>query len=227
MQVSLFAPVLEGLVVPSPVPPQQPLHVLGTVSAYASQLFYVEAREYSRDPQLGHWLEKLAERIKERVLRAVDKIDASPTAKRLSYHGVTTAQMRETIDAALQLAIEKQLRQAAAPDSQTRTKEQVIRTQSATMPSEIAADQPISKQIAELCDECRWTVEELAEAVELSPRSVYRHLSEDAAPRKRQLAAYEKAFSTKLKRQVTFKRQVNVKSQQSVILACIRTSKCQ
>jgi predicted transcriptional regulator len=48
------------------------------------------------------------------------------------------------------------------------------------------------------------TIEKLADAVGISPRSVKRHLSGDAAPRPENLGAYEQVFSEKLKRQVRF-----------------------
>lgn len=57
---------------------------------------------------------------------------------------------------------------------------------------------PIGTQIDDLRKECRLTVEELADALDVDPRSVYRHLSGKADPRSRHLAAYEKLFSQKL-----------------------------
>lgn len=56
----------------------------------------------------------------------------------------------------------------------------------------------IASQIEDLRIECRLTVEDIAEALSVSPRSVYRHLSQGAIPRARQIAAYEKLFSEKL-----------------------------
>ncbi|HET6843207.1 MAG TPA: helix-turn-helix transcriptional regulator [Candidatus Angelobacter sp.] len=60
----------------------------------------------------------------------------------------------------------------------------------------------IGNQIDDLRCECEMTVEALAEALHLTPRSVYRHLSGQADPRKTHLAAYAKVFSGKLQRQV-------------------------
>jgi DNA-binding XRE family transcriptional regulator len=57
---------------------------------------------------------------------------------------------------------------------------------------------PLGTQIDSLRKECRMTVEELADALDVTPRSVYRHLSGEADPRPRQIAAYEKLFSQKL-----------------------------
>jgi len=59
-------------------------------------------------------------------------------------------------------------------------------------------EKPINKQLDAFRRECRLTVEDLAEAIEVAPRSVYRHLSGEAVPRPRQIAAYESLFSNRL-----------------------------
>jgi DNA-binding XRE family transcriptional regulator len=56
----------------------------------------------------------------------------------------------------------------------------------------------LKQQLDDLRNECRLTVEDLAEALNVAPRSVYRHLSGKAIPRNRQIAAYEKLFSKQL-----------------------------
>jgi DNA-binding transcriptional ArsR family regulator len=53
-------------------------------------------------------------------------------------------------------------------------------------------------QIERLRVESRLTIEDLAEAIELTPRSVSRHLAGEAVPRLRQIAAYERVFTRKL-----------------------------
>ncbi len=67
---------------------------------------------------------------------------------------------------------------------------------------EAAPPATIATQIERLRDECLWTNEDLAEAVNLSSRQVSRHVSGESAPYKRNIAAYERVFSNKLKRQV-------------------------
>lgn len=62
--------------------------------------------------------------------------------------------------------------------------------------------EPLNQQIEALRVECRMTVEELAEGLDVTPRSAYRHLSGEASPRDRHIAAYEKLFSQKLGRKV-------------------------
>jgi hypothetical protein len=60
----------------------------------------------------------------------------------------------------------------------------------------------LSNQIDDLRDKSRLTVEDLAEGVGLAARSVYRHLSGEAIPRKRQIAAYEALFTKKLSKPI-------------------------
>ena len=60
----------------------------------------------------------------------------------------------------------------------------------------------VGEQIDSLRAECRYTVEELAEKLGIQPRSVYRHLSGEAIPRKPHLGAYERVFSERLGRKV-------------------------
>jgi DNA-binding XRE family transcriptional regulator len=75
----------------------------------------------------------------------------------------------------------------------------------------------ISSQIDDLRNECRMTVEDLADALDVTPRSIYRHLSGEADPRSRQIAAYEKLFSEKLAKPIrlntSVKRQTSSKRQ--------------
>jgi DNA-binding XRE family transcriptional regulator len=58
------------------------------------------------------------------------------------------------------------------------------------------------ESIKELREECRMTVEQLAEAVKMSARSVERHESGDSAIRLSNLREYESVFSKKLNRTI-------------------------
>jgi hypothetical protein len=64
------------------------------------------------------------------------------------------------------------------------------------------AEETVAAQIKSLRDECRWTNEQLAEAADLSARQVARHVSGEAMPYKRNIAAYERLFSNELKRKI-------------------------
>ena len=63
-----------------------------------------------------------------------------------------------------------------------------------------------AEQIQELRDECRWSMEKLAEKTGFDVRTVRRHLSGEAQPRLNNLAIYETAFSKELKRKIVVKR---------------------
>ena len=93
-----------------PAPPRLPEHLRATLMAYARRLFLVEANEYPASPQIERWFTKLAERVTERVMRAVEYIDQPSflgtilKAKQiygLSYHGLTDLQIRQAIGSAL------------------------------------------------------------------------------------------------------------------------------
>ena len=73
---------------------------------------------------------------------------------------------------------------------------------SSTPPSPAKSVDSIGAQINRLREECRFSVEELAEEVELETRSVQRHIADVHIPHNRHLRAYERTFSKLLNRQV-------------------------
>jgi hypothetical protein len=93
----------------APPPPRLPEHLRLTLCDYARRLFLTESNEYPVSPQIEMWLTKLAERVTERVMRAVESLDQTLLdtllkTKRiygLTYHGLTVAQMREAIGSSL------------------------------------------------------------------------------------------------------------------------------
>lgn len=73
----------------------------------------------------------------------------------------------------------------------------------------------IGQQLEKLRLECGWSAEELAERVDITPRSVYRHLSDEDRPSKLNLAKYARAFTQHLERTVVIDRtSVNVTKRQ-------------
>jgi hypothetical protein len=60
----------------------------------------------------------------------------------------------------------------------------------------------IAAQLQRLRKECNWSAGRLAEAVKFDPRTVTRHLSGETVPHLRNISAYERVFSNRLKRQV-------------------------
>lgn len=66
----------------------------------------------------------------------------------------------------------------------------------------VATADSVGSQLNRLKDECHLTAEELAEKIDIDPRSVQRHLAGTSVPHARHLRAYEKEFSKLLNRKV-------------------------
>lgn len=64
----------------------------------------------------------------------------------------------------------------------------------------------VSSQLNRLREECRFTVEALAEAIGVDPTTVSRHLSGAATPQLRTLGAYDRTFSNKLGRKMVIEK---------------------
>jgi hypothetical protein len=110
----VFAPpiILQIISGSAPSPqgiPKRPLELIAILNAYARALFDTEFREYPSDPRLPHWMMKLAERTGDRVMRIVAELEVSSLLAKLSYHGVTASQMRETVDRTLNQAVQDHL----------------------------------------------------------------------------------------------------------------------
>jgi hypothetical protein len=109
MRVKSFFPPDE------PVPPQQPEHLLREIKWYAERLFKVEADYYDpfrSDIRYGGWLTSLANRVRERVMKALEKLETSDTNALhkfvgvtggliLGYHGLTESRIEEILMAVL------------------------------------------------------------------------------------------------------------------------------
>ena len=95
-------------------PPERSLHLRTAFNFYAVALFNEEASHYPLDPLLGRWLEKLAERIRDRVMKTVATIEAIGLSSHLSYRGLTEAQKHATISDALRNAKQIRLQKMAS-----------------------------------------------------------------------------------------------------------------
>jgi DNA-binding transcriptional ArsR family regulator len=198
-----------------PPTPKSPNKLRRVLALYAECSFENEAAYYPSDPQSLHWLAKLTDRITARILNTVTQVEkaGSPRDVSLQHHGLTESDMREAISNTLSERVKARFiatgtdqikADIASLLRNTKTQPAVAATASGPTENTHIFD-ALSEQIDDLRNECRWTVEELAEVIDVAPRSVYRHLSGEATPRKRQVAAYEKAFSDKLKRPVLLK----------------------
>jgi len=201
----------------TPVPPQAPEHLRRQIDWYASSLFKTEAEQYEQfrsDARYGMWLASLADRIRERVLKNLEILENSDTGALhnlmgvrggliLGYHGLTTQEVEKGLRTLL-LEICGQYERGIAP-SQSDTVDAICPLPQAQSETHGAAES-ISEQIKRLKDECDITAEEIAEVLGVVPRSIWKHLAGTTVPRRGHLAAYERLFSDRLKRSVTFQK---------------------
>jgi DNA-binding transcriptional ArsR family regulator len=197
-----------------PVPPQRPQHLLHEIEWYAERLFKAEADYYEQlrsDIQYGSWLDGLANRVRARVLKNLDTLESSVSGTMiLGYHGLTKPRIEEH----LMLTLSKyrlQYEQGIA-DSQrgAATSHHLLNVPNQS--GSPKASEPLAEQIKRLKDECDITAEEIAEALGVVPRSIWKHLAGTTVPRRGHLVAYERLFTERLGRSVTFQK-VSKKSQ--------------
>jgi DNA-binding transcriptional ArsR family regulator len=204
----------------TPVPPQAPEHLRNQIHWYATDLFKTEADQYEQfrsDVRYGGWLSNLSDRTRERVMKALDRLESSdPLAKMigvtgsrgliLGYHGLTTQGVEEELRIML-LELRGQYERGTAP-GQTSAADVLP-------PPQVQAESPklsepsresLAEQIKRLKDECDITAEEIAEALGVVPRSIFKHLSGKAVPRRGHLVAYERLFTDRLGRSVTLQK---------------------
>jgi hypothetical protein len=197
-----------------PVPPQRPQHLLHEIEWYAERLFKVEADYYERlrsDIQYGLWLDGLANRVRARVLKNLETLESSvPNTSILGYHGLTKPRIEEYL--MLMLTKYRLQYEQGISDSQRGA---ATFSSSAQVPNQSGspkAAEPLAEQIKQLKDECDITAEEIAGALGVVPRSIWKHLAGTTLPRRGHLAAYERLFTERLGRLVTFQK-VSKKSQ--------------
>lgn len=87
-----------------PSPPRQPIAFGKCLAEYALELFDGEAHQYPKDERLVLWLEKLSQRVEERIMGHIPRIGLDPLRgdlnNNLTYH-LTEQKMLEAIRAAL------------------------------------------------------------------------------------------------------------------------------
>ncbi|MGA3371635.1 MAG: hypothetical protein ABSC48_07725 [Terracidiphilus sp.] len=194
----------------TPVPPQAPQHLLSRIKSYASLLFRTEANQYEQfrsDARFPVWLSRLSDRVLARTLTALDRIeDGDPDALLVGYHGLSRPEVEKTLRQILR-EIAQQYEQGKVPlpiaGESTKTEPQLDQDERGTISKE-----SLAAQIKRLQNECEITAEAMAVAIEVEPRSIYRHLAGTAVPRPKHIAAYENLFSERLGKSVTLKRPV-------------------
>lgn len=172
-----------------PIPPKQPIRLGEILKGYARALFDAEAGRYPVDnPDLEMQLENLAERTE---IRTIQTSFQGTWAGSLTYHATAETmqeKVHEAIEAHIQTYLHPRIEQAAIVEKQLSPKP--------------ATGETVATQISRLREECRLTIEELAERIGIEPRSIQRHESGACLPYTRHLRVYEREFSKLLNRQV-------------------------
>ncbi len=213
MRVPRFIPASQ------PVPPQTPEQLLAYLRSYAAELFKIEADSYHEFVNAGPypaWIGALEERILKRVLKAVEKIESADPNLILGFHGLAPHRMENELRGTLWEVANPYRWSVPGADVAARLIDAAHKstrklTQAVQPPTPIPAEDrkpSIAEQIRTLQDECNLTAQVLADALEIDPRSVFRHLAGEAVPRRGHIAAYERLFSEKLGRTVRIKTSV-------------------
>jgi hypothetical protein len=194
----------------SPVPPPAPKQLLGAFRWYSSMVFGTEADQYDQFRKDGHystWLSSLAERTIARVLSAIKKLDESdPEALLLAYHGICNDEIEQDLKTMLG-EIRSQYEQGIAPSQRKNVLSFTPTAGPPEAPQPSAPQQEsVAEQLKRLQADCDLTAQEMADALRVDPRSIFRHLAGETRPRRTHLAAYEKLFSERLGKPITLKK---------------------
>ena len=164
-----------------PPMPKQPIKLLNLLKGYALFLFRREEKHYPDSAELALWRSSLAETIEDMVMDNVAKIESG--MRSLQFHA-SLDQMRESVREALAY----ELGDLSHKESQQKERLQL--------------EQSTAHRLEVLIEESRMKNEEVAAAIGISVRSLYRHL-DGGTIRKANQQAYVDFLSQKLGRKVT------------------------
>lgn len=101
--------LISSVKAPQIPPPTSPNALKLLLGQYAAALFESEATYYPNDPELPHWLKKLAERVTSSVLNRVAQVEHAGTFRyvSLTYHNVQLPEMQKAINVALEPEVRK------------------------------------------------------------------------------------------------------------------------
>ena len=204
-----FSEEIKGL----PPPPPQPIRLFKILEEYACALFDAEATKYPPSREHPCWLHDLGERIEARVINSL-----RPNFSGTLTHHATAEEMAKAVHDSLISHVEdciSGIQRLPSPPISTGAVQlsPTANGQPVITSREAQRYKTIGEQIKKLCNDCLVSVEELADAIHVSPRSVYRHLSDSDRPSKRHWAAYEKYFTAKLQRPVRLQGPLDVERQ--------------
>ena len=190
-----------------PVPPRRPSQLLKTFQSYAQELFNAEAAKYKPfrlDGRFPTWLARLSDRIAVHLQKVWVQLEESDPKSTLLAHGVSNLSMdgsvRDALWDRLNYFRSKDSGHQEPPPAPDQTANQTESAENSKPIHESMAD-----QLKRLQAECNLTAQELADAVGVDLRSIFRHLSGQALPRRTHLATYSKLFSEKLGKTVILK----------------------
>lgn len=177
----IFAPpiILQIISGSAPSPqgiPKQPLELIAVLNAYAMALFDTEFREYPSDLRLPHWMMKLAERTGDRVMRVVAELEVSSLLAKLSYHGVTASQMRESVEEALRQSVKDRLQELRVSVSPQTPGPELAPTASQTV------KEPRKAFVMPLLNAKGWSVLDWATEAKVSHATAMDYLQNKTAP---------------------------------------------
>jgi hypothetical protein len=167
-------------------PAKTPALLLNKLEMYAGALFRAEGDQYPKDvSRLGHWLTQLSTQIVARVMQAVDEVETESDKAKLSYHGLDMDEARKRLELVLAQVISNYVFEATP-----RNVERSI------------ALATVAQQLTHYRDELHLTLDKMAAAADIDPRTVSRHLAGEAIPRPKNLVAYEGLFSQRAGRTI-------------------------
>jgi hypothetical protein len=186
---------------PQPPMPKQPLRLCKILVRYADELFQMEYTFYYDAPDAAVWSSSLAARVEQLVVDNVDRIGD------LTFHA-THDQMRTAMREGL-LEIYGALIAPLTPDPVPQSPAVIVIPEASPKVQMAEQIMALFKEVG-LVNESGLAVKDVATALGVRPKSVYRHIDGDAYPREGHLDAYEKFFSEALGRPITLKRQKRI-----------------
>lgn len=184
---------------------KKPAMLMTMLADYARNLYIAEGNLYPDDPRIRQWLENLRDRIVERAMDTVEKMEESGKKRNISfkYHGVSHEQMRTV----MLEEIDSQITARLGPiQPQQNAKLTDAHGQPETKDFQASESKPetFGDQLKRLLNEARIRPEDIAEEIGIEARNVYRHLAGTTAPTLVNLGKYERALSKHLGRPVRF-----------------------
>jgi hypothetical protein len=187
--------------------------LLSRIQNYAAKLFLREADQYEqfrKNQNYAPWLGKLEERVIARVLRTIAAIEQANKPATLTYHELSDEEIMQGLGQTLFEIRSRYVWREIGPN---------VAPPIPPAGSDAAeAKLSTGEQIIQLLAECGMTHDQMAEALDIDVRQIYRHCAGETTPRQSNVVGYQRVFSEKLGRSVRIKtsakRHANVSKRQ-------------